>query len=521
MTGAATDPSDARAVGHPLIKRPSQPHPANIVGCHVRWGWPVAVTLVAVATVVTFSSTLHNTFLPLGFDDGLILETPAIRTLTWDNLRSVMTEFNRVNYIPVTMLSFAAQYAVSGDAPFGYHLVNLVLHAVAAVLVFVFLSPIVPERRVAFTAALLFAVHPVQMATVAVAAERKTLLSGVFCLLTLIAYQQWKGTGGRRYYVAAIAAFLLGGLSKAMAVSMPPILLLYDFVFLGRPLRWLEKFPFCAIAVAVSCTALAGHAHEAALVPPHGGNLLTHTLIVSRANLEYVTSLFLPVGLAPVYYYPRSMIYDPLNLLAAALIVFVCIYVTVYRRYYPWSFFCLWWFVLMLLPESNVVPLAQLRADRYLYLPSVGFALWMAVELHRLPDSLALGRRVHLPLRWAGVTLAGALAVISYRSAGIWYNDVTAWTRVVERHPGSAVAHDMLGRAYLSQHDDVNAERALRQALRFERPPPEAYFYLAKLYAAHGLTAPATTNLHRYLELLPDDPQGRELLAALTLTGDS
>jgi len=478
------------------------------------------VTLVAVA-LLTFSPTLHNTFLPLGFDDGLILETPAIRALTWDNLRSVTTEFNRVNYIPVTMLSFAAQYAVSGEAPFGYHLVNIVLHAAATLLVFVFLSPIVPKRRVAFTAALLFAVHPVQMATVAVAADRKTLLSGVFCLLTLIAYQLWKDTGTRRYYIVAVATFLLGGLSKAMAVSVPAILLLYDYVFLRRPLRWLEKLPFCAIAAAISCAALVGHAHQAALIPPHGGNLLSHTLIVSRANLEYVTSLFLPVGLAPVYYYPRSMIYDPLNFLAVALIAFVCISVTVYRRRYPWSFFCLWWFVLMLLPESNVVPLAQLRADRYLYLPSVGFALWMAVGLHRLPESLALGRRLHLPLRWAGVALAGALAVISYGSAGIWYNDVTAWTRVVERHPSSAVAYGMLGRAYYSQNDDVNAERALRQALRFDKPPPDTYLYLAKLYAAHGLTEPATTNLHRYLELAPNDPQGRELLAALAPTGDS
>ena len=520
MTSVTTNPSDVLTVQHSLIGLPTHSPPAGILRAGGRWGWLTPAMLIVVA-LLTFSPTLHNTFLPLGFDDGLILETPAIRALTWDNLRSVTTEFNRVNYIPVTMLSFAAQYAISGDAPFGYHLVNVVLHAAAAVLVFVFLSPIVPRRRVAVTAALLFAVHPVQMGTVAVAAERKTLLSGLFCLLTLIAYQQWKSTGARRYYLAAIATFLLGGLSKAMAVSLPPILLLYDYVFLGRPLRWLEKVPFCVIAIAVSCAALAGHAHLAALIPPHGGNLLSHTLIVSRANLEYVTSLFLPIGLAPVYYYPRSMLYDPLNFLAVALIAFVCISVTVYRRHYPWSFFCLGWFVLMLFPESNVVPLAQLRADRYMYLPSVGFALWLAVGLNRLPDSLAFGARVRLPLRWAGVALAAVLAVMSYRSAGIWYSDVTAWTRVVERHPSSAVAYGMLGRAYFSQQDDVNAERALRQALHFDKPPPDAYFYLAKLYAAHGLTEPATTNLQRYIELAPNDPQGRELLAALTPTGDS
>jgi Flp pilus assembly protein TadD len=69
--------------------------------------------------------------------------------------------------------------------------------------------------------------------------------------------------------------------------------------------------------------------------------------------------------------------------------------------------------------------------------------------------------------------------------------------------------------------DDVNAERALRQALHFDKPPADAYFYLAKLYAAHGLTEPATTNLHRYLELAPNDPEGQELLAALAPAGTS
>lgn len=520
MTSAENDSTDRHVAGQQLIHTSARPGQDGTGWGDVRWARLICAALIALFTLLTFSPTLRDSFLPLGFDDGLILYTPAIQTLTWENIRSIVTEFNRVNYIPVPMLSFALQYAVSGLEPFGYHLANILLHATAAVLVFVFLSRIVPSWQVALTAALLFAVHPVQMGTVSLAVERKTLLSGVFCLLTLITYQQWKSSGARRYYAAALVAFLLAALSKAMAVSLPPILLLYDYVFLGRPLRWLEKLPFCAVAAAVSCAALAGHAHEAALIPPHGGTLLSHTLIVSRANLEYVTSLFLPLDLAPVYYYPRSMIYDPLNFAAVALIAFVCLYVTRYRRRYPWSFFCLWWFILMLLPESNVVPLAQLRADRYLYLPSLGFALWVAVGFNRLPQHLGLGQW-RLPLRWVGFALTGILAVICYRSAGIWRDDVSAWTRVVERHPWSAVAHGMLGRAYYNEHDDISAERALQRAVRFDKPPPDAYLYLAKLYAAYGLTEPATANVHRYLELAPNDPEGQELLAALAATGNS
>ena len=505
----------------PLLSAASRLNFADVRHGRTVAAWLVCTTLIAAIVLLTFSPTLDNAFLPLGFDDGLILETPAIRALTWGNLRSVATEFNRVNYIPVTMSSFAVQYAISGFEPFGYHLVNVLLHTATAILVFVFLVPIAPSRRVALTAALIWAVHPVQMATVAVAAERKTLLSGFFCVLTLIAYQQWKGSGARRYYAAALLAFVLGGLSKAMAVSLPPILLLYDYVFLGRPLRWLEKVPFCAIAAAISCAALLGHAHEAALIPPHGASLLTHTLIVSRATLEYVTALFLPLDLVPMYYYSRTMIFEPINFLAVVLIAFVCAYVTVFRRRYPWSFFCLWWFVLMLLPESNVVPLAQLRADRYLYLPLLGFALWVALGLCRLPSSIAIRRRWRVPLREMGFVVAGLLALISYNYSGVWHDQVTVWTRVAERYPGNPAARSLLGRAYMSLNDDVDAEYMLRDALQLEKPPADTYFYLAKLYAAHGMIEPATASLHRYLELAPNDPEGQELLAALVPTGDS
>lgn len=517
MIGAAGDPTLRDLAGQKLIGASAR---CGRAAGRLQWAQLMSAALIASVSLVTFSSTLRNTFLPLGFDDGLILYTPAIRSLTWEHVQSMATEFNRVNYIPVTMLSFAVHYAVSGLEPFGYHLVNILLHASAALLVFLFLSPIVPSQRVALIAALLFAVHPVQMETVSLAVERKTLLSGVFCLVTLIAYQRWKGTAARRYYAVALGAFFLGALSKAMAVSLPPILLLYDYVFLGRPLRWLEKLPFAAIALAVSCAAVAGHAHQGVLAAPHGGTVLTHVLIVGRATLEYVTSLFLPLDLAPVYYYPRSMIYDPLNFLAVALIAFTCVYVALNRRRYPWSFFCLAWFLLMLLPESNIVPLAQLRADRYMYLPSVGFALWVAIGLNLIPDRLHVAGG-QVPLRWVGLTPAAILAVLCYRSAGVWYDDVSAWSRVVERHPWCAVAHGMLGRAYYVRGDDISAERALQQSLRFGTPPPDAYLYLAKLYADHGLGKPAAANLHRYLELVPNDPEGQELLAALTATGNS
>ncbi len=504
-------------IDQPLIVRP----PAGDAWRNQARAHGAALAVIAALSVAAFWPTLQNGFLPLGFDDGLILDTPAIRALMWENLRSLLTEFNRVNYIPVTMISFAVHYSVWGLDPFGYHLSNVLLHTVTAMLVFVFLSRIAPAAGAALLATLLFALHPVHVQTVSLAVERKTLLSGAFCLLTLVAYQRWKDSGRRWYYTASVLAFVVAALSKAMAVSLPPVLLLYDYAFVGGPVRWREKVPFFGLAVAVSYAAVAGHAHEGALIPPHGGTVFSHVLAVGRATLEYVTSLFVPLGLSPVYYYPRTTVYGPLNFLAVAVIVFVCAYVTVHRRRFGWSFFCLSWFVLMLLPESNVVPLAQLRADRYLYLPAVAFALWTAVGIERLPTSVAHGGRWHRPTHWLGFAAAAAFGVITFTSAGVWRDNVSAWTRVVERHPWCAVAHAMLGRAYYAQQDYAGAERAFRQALRFEIAPPEAHLYLGKVYAAHGLAEPAAMHLRRYVELAPTDPEGPRLLATLVPSGDS
>jgi hypothetical protein len=348
---------------------------------------------------------------------------------------------------------------------------------------------------------------------VSVAVQRKTVLSGLFFFLVLIFYQRWCARRASRWYVACVLTFIAAALAKPSVVTLPVLLLLYDYVFVdGRP-RWMDKAPFFVVAALTTAAAVAAHHAVGAIHPPHGGTLIAHLLMISRVLGEYVNAMLLPVQLSPMYYYPRNAIYTVPNVCALLLVPLATVYVTVQRHRYRWSFFCLWWFLIVLLPESNLMPLAQLRADRFLYLPLLPFAIWIALGFERL------WRVARPPTRYAIPAAAGVyivlLATATATSAAVWHDNVSAWKRVAERYPWCAVAHGMLGRAYMFQNDDVNAERALREALTFDTPPPDAYFYLAKLYAAHGLIQPATTNLYRYLELAPDDPQGQELLAVL------
>ncbi|MGD0947926.1 MAG: hypothetical protein ABSA52_10875 [Candidatus Binatia bacterium] len=487
--------------------------PGDVATNNSRRPGTATLALLATLTVAVFLPTLRNQFLPFGFDDALISDAVEIRELSWANLTALATESHYAHYVPLTMLSFALDYHFWGLDPVGYHLTNVLLHTIAVLLLCGFLWRIVPSRRVTVLAAAIFAVHPLQMEAVSVAVQRKTVLAGVLWFLTLIFYQRWRRTNMHRWYGACLLAFIAAGLAKPAVVTLPAFLLLYDYTF-GGSVRLRPVLPFFAVALFITGMAVRAHQAVDALHPLHGGNALAHILMVSRVALEDIDAAVLPARLSPVYYYPQGAIYEPVNFLALTLILAVCFYVITYRCHYRWTFFCLSWFVLALLPEANVVPLAQLRADRFLYLALPAFALWVALGWERLVQA-AVRTRWQVPARLLAPLAVSGLAITCYQSAAVWHDDVSAWSRVVQRHPWCAVAHQMLGRAYCGAGDAVDAERELQLALRISDQLPDTYFYLAQLYAERGAPALARTYLQRFLERMPGDPRGVELQAAM------
>ncbi len=475
----------------------------------------LSLALVAVVTTVTFRPTLNNGFLSLAFDDAIILDTQAIRQLNWANLRAMATEYNHAHYVPLTMLSLAVDYHFWGLDPFGYHLTNVILHAATAMLACVFLCSIVPSVSGATLAALIFALHPVQMESVSLAIQRKTLLSGAGFFLTLILYQRWRKSNRRWTYAATLLAFAAAALAKPMVVTLPLVLLLYEYVFIDGRLRWADKLPFVAIAVPITWAAMAAHATVGFAHPPHGGTILTHVLMMGRVGLEYVAAALFPANLSPIYYYPRALAYEPVNAAGVVLILSAMGYLTLRRRLYPWLFFCLGWFALTLLPESNLVPLVQLRADRFLYLPILSIGLLVAIGIERLPPMHLFARPHRFPAYALGLAIATALAVTTHASAAIWQSDVSAWTRVVERHPWAGIAHHMLGRAHAAQGEAAAAELAFVEATRRNPRLPEPHLELARLYHARGQGELADLEVHRLLELSPGHPEGLALLAIM------
>jgi protein O-mannosyl-transferase len=433
----------------------------------------ISGAIIVLATVVTLYPLLGHGFLIVGFDDdAFILDNPFTHALTWSNAWACLTHCYMYDYLPLPMLSYLGEYPLWGATPAGYHLTNLLLHIVASLLVCALTTRLV-GRRAGLFAGLIFALHPVQVGAVSIIAQRKTVLATAFVTASLLAYHRFRD-GRRGAYWLALFFYVCACGSKSSVVTFPLLLLAYDYWFRER-VALADKLPFFAVALATVGIGMGSKLGSEVVKGPHGGSYLTNWLAMSRVLWEYLDALLLPFNLSPTYYYSRAGVFGPLYWLSAAALPLAMAGVVRWRRRFPLTCFFLTWVFVSLLPVSNIVPIAVLRDDAYLYLPMVGFAIWAGAGCARAAEN---SRRWVRPLPYAALAL---LALLSRDYSGVWRNDVTAWTRVVERHPGNANAHVLLAVAYERAGALVPARELARRALQLDPSVARAQTLLAEI----------------------------------------
>ncbi len=420
---------------------------------------------------------LHHGFLQVGFDDpGFVTEVETIGPWSWQRVRMCFDRFYLYDYVPLPMLSFLLDYQLWGFDPRGYHATNLLLHLLAAVLVQRWVSLTLGNLFGGWLAGIVFALHPVQVETVAVVAQRKTLLSTVFLLLALLAYRRYLVERAARWNALGLTAFAAACLSKSSVVPFPLLLLLYDWLH-RRPLEWRSKIPYFLLAAAVAALSIYAKS-DGVIKPPHGESVLATVLVMSRVWWEYVFALFVPIHLSPAYYYQRAGVVSWENVLALAFLVALLVAAWLYRHRARWGVFCLGWILLALLPVANIVPIAVVRADRYLYLPLIAFGLWVGswwigATARTAARKRAIGAVVAL---W----LVG-LGIQSQRYAEVFHDDVSARSRAVQLHPWAAPAHYLLALAWADRGDWQRAAAAAHAALERDANFTRARELLARL----------------------------------------
>jgi cytochrome c-type biogenesis protein CcmH/NrfG len=501
------------------------------------WGTGILIGLV---TAGVFLPTLNNDF--VDWDDVQnFLENPNYRGLGWPQLRWMWSTAHLGHYVPLTWMTLGLDYVLWGMDPSGYHLSNLLLHAANGILVYFFARrllgaalPRLPAAGVALRlgsafAALLFAVHPLRVESVAWVTERRDVLCGAFFLLAVLAYLRYcehtaeGDRSGRKWYWASVAAGGLALLSKSMAVSLPVVLLVLD-VYPLRRLRgrevWIEKVPFVLLSLAASVVAMvaaisAGAANSLARIGLGG------RVAVSLYSLTfYLWKTLIPRDLSPLYELPFRV--NPLahSFVVAGLTTIAATTVAVLQRR-QWPALAAAWaaYVVILLPVLGIVHNGpQLAADRYSYLSCLGWALLagggLAYGWH------AIGGRGDTVLRTALTGLAAAivvaLGVLTWGQIPVWRDTDTLWSHALAVSPsaranvnvGMMLARqgrltdgvDQVEQALLRNPSFLNAYIAMGTLLTQQGRGKEALEYFAIALKIDPHSAEAHTNLGLALE---------------------
>lgn len=476
----------------------------------------IGALLVAV-TLIVFAQTFRFDFIAI--DDGLYVvhNEHVNQGLTRDGIRWALTSVAITNWLPVTMLSHIAATEAFGLNPGAHHAVNVVIHILTAVLLFWVFRRMTAAFWPSALVAILFAIHPLHVESVAWISERKDVLSGFFWVLTMAAYLGYAERRTKWRYVVVAGVFVLGLLSKPMNVTLPFVLLLLDYWPVGRfdprePARWraawrlaAEKLPLIVISVAFSVLTYYTQAQEGAVQGTRQYPLYARLANAIHAYGMYLYETFVPVGLVPQYPHPGADLpWVQVAVAGVAVTGLTALAVAQWRRR-PWLFVGWFWYLGTLAPVIGVVQVAHMaRADRYTYIPQIGVFIMIAWTLGELAARSVAWRRTAALAACAGVF---ALTAAAYVQTAYWRDNMTLFTRTLEVSPNSAQAHYAVGVAYAERGAWQEAEDHFRMALEYPPPLAEAHSNFAAVLYRRGATQEAAEQLREAVEIMPDNPE--------------
>lgn len=445
---------------------------------------PTARPLLALTLliVLAYLPVLHNGFINLDDPDYVVENYHVQSALTWQSLQWSFHATLNANWHPLTWLSHMLDFQIFGLQPWGHHLTSLVIHTANTCLVFLVLRRMTGTPWPSWLVAAWFGLHPMHVESVAWVSERKDVLCALFWLLALWAYvrhvqtrasleKPFPGFLTSKFYPLSLLFFATALLSKPMVVTLPFVLLLLDYWPLNRFSEGrlgqvlYEKLPFALLAAALCVVTIAVQHHGGALMPiadlPWADRC--QNALVSYAS--YGGKLLFPANLAVFYPYPTHW---PIATVLGSgfLMVALTVFAVVFRRQHPWLLVGWLWFVGTLFPVIGLVQVgSQAMADRYSYLPSIGFFVAIAWGIS------ALAAKWHQ--RTAMLTILGAATMVlcsglTWRQLGFWKDSGTLFRHTLAVTKDNLLAYSNLGDYEVKQGNVAEGIRLYRTALEIQ-----------------------------------------------------
>lgn len=461
------------------------------------------VAAILLLTVISYAPVFNADF--VNWDDEVyVLNNEKIHELNGENLAYILTKPIGGIYQPLTMLSLAFDYAMVGAEARLFHIHNLLLHLVNALLVFLFVRRLIGRNNVAIMVMALFAVHTLHVESVAWVTERKDVLYTMYYLVSAIFYLKYIDLGKRRDLGLAGLFFLLAVLAKPAAVVLAGVFPLLDW-FRGRKLLdkkvVLEKLPFLALAIFFGYKLVSDQVSIEAVNYMDNQGLFRHSVFAGYSFVMYLAKTLLPINLSTVYPVPaqpgEAISGFHWAVTAAGTIGFFGVL---------WYFRKLRWVVFgMLFFLGNVVLMLQwipvgyaYQSDRFTYVASIGLFLIIAVVIGKLMDTKS---------NYTGITAFTAyvlmLSVLTNAQAKVWENSLTLWDDVISKYDNVYIPYSNRGYYRYQIGDIQGALEDFNKCIEL-KDNAQAYVNRGNLYQTTGQSELALQDFTKAIELAPE-----------------
>jgi hypothetical protein len=444
----------------------------------------ISIVIIILLNTAIYIKTVNHGFVNID-DPAYIANNPFIKDIDGDSIKKMFTEHYFANYQPLVLLSYAVEYKYYKLNASGYHITNIVLHTINSILVLLLIYTITKSSWISLFIALLFSLHPMQVESVAWVSERKGLMCAFFYLLSFMAYIRFSRKRKISFYFLSIVLFLLSLLSKPMSVTLPLILILFDY-YQDNKLSMatvIEKAPYFMLSAAASVVTIMVQRAVGAMQLEKTTFFFKNILYSFYRVGFYIKKLLLPIKLSS-YYTPvhLSFSYTSMEFIAIILaIVVIIVYLVNFKRINKEFNFGVFFFLVSLIPILKIVHLeGPFAADRYMYVPMIGFFFAMAALIkYFLVDRKGL-KKTALIVAAAYIICLGTL---TYARCNVWKNSYTLWTNVLKTQKDSPMALLGIGNFYLKERKEpVKARKYYTPVLKNEDKRRLALYFTGASY---------------------------------------
>lgn len=480
------------------------------------------ILIIVATTQLVYLNSLSNQFT---YDDEFtIVNNHFIKT--WNNLpllfhKEYFMFSGELSYRPVVTLSYFLDYALWKLNPFGFHLTNALLHTLNSVLLFFLFMRFLNHRVASFMAVLIFSCHPVLTETVNAVSYREDLLGATFFIGAFLLYLKTRGERPLTpAYFASVVCYLLGVFSKEMAVTLPLFIFLYDIILTKKPNlshKLIYSYPgYILVTVfylVIRFVILHNPAESHVLYP--GNSIFVNFLTMSRVLVSYIKLFFFPFSLCADYVIQDSYSFLDTSFILSFLLLSSVTIIT-YRMFFYSKivFFSMIWFFISLLPVINIIPIENIMAERYLYLPILGFCMLAgSFFVYQYSDCGTLNKSYIIIFLTVLVLVIFSIRTI--RRNNIWIDQIVLWTNTAKISPDSFKAHNNLGNIYRDAGRFDEAIVELKHAIALYDGYIDAHNNLGVTYRKKGMINEAVHEYQKALQINPRYPYAHNNLGVL------